>query len=336
MDPFSHAALGRTLAALGRDAGRTRAFAVAATLGALSPDLDAILMPFGWDIYLRAHEVGTHAAAGTIGCALLTAALVRLFTRSGTFVALAGAAWLGAASHVLLDLLSSARIRVLWPFVDRQVSIPLVAMADPWLAALLITGVAATIFRRGARRLPTIALALCAVFLALKAALAAQALDAYRNAGGETSGGSIVAARWATLDEWHVFDRSGDRLRQWLATAAPREARLVMSWPVGAEGPRVTASKQLPVVRNFLRAHHLVFAASVTRVDRRESILWSDIRFCWNPDAPGAPRIEPVVEAEGARLSCALWFGVEFNDRGSPLRQIVQVGRFIQTRSVRE
>ena len=67
-------------------------------------------------------------------------------------------------------------------------------------------------------------------------------------------------------------------------------------------------------------------------------MLWSDIRFCWNPDGSGAPRVEPIIgEGDaGARLSCALWFGGEFDRDGTPLQQIVQVGRFIQTRGVTE
>jgi membrane-bound metal-dependent hydrolase YbcI (DUF457 family) len=336
MDPFSHAALGRTLAALGPEDRGRRALAVAATLGALAPDLDAVFMPFGWDVYLRVHEIGTHAAIGTLGCAILTAAIVRSFARSTPFALLAGAAWLGSASHVLLDLLSSARIRVLWPFIDRQVSIPLVAMADPWLATLLVAGVAATLLIRGSRRLAGIGLALCAIFLAAKAVLAARAVGAYREANDAGPGASIVQARWAALDEWHVFDRSGNRLRQWLATAAPRGARLVMSWPVGSDSGRVAASKQFPVVRNFLRAHQLVFATTLARPDRREWVLWSDIRFCWNPDRDGAPAADPIVEADGAKLACALWFGVEFDDRGRPRQQIVQIGRFMQTRGVDE
>ena len=109
-------------------------------------------MPFGWDIYLRVHEVGTHTAIGTAACGLLTGSVVSLFARRVQLWTLAGAAWVGAMSHVLLDLVSSARIRVLWPFDDRTVSLPLVAMADPWLAALLIAGVSATMLARARRR----------------------------------------------------------------------------------------------------------------------------------------------------------------------------------------
>ena len=56
MDPLSHAAMGRVLVGLPREAPRA-SVAAAAVLAALSPDIDAALMPFGWDRYLRAHEI---------------------------------------------------------------------------------------------------------------------------------------------------------------------------------------------------------------------------------------------------------------------------------------
>ena len=141
MDPLSHAAFGSTLIGAVTsnqlEPARCAACVVAAALGSLAPDLDAALMPFGWDRYLRAHEVGTHTIVGTLACAPVTAAAVRFFSRPGSYWRLTLSAWIGAASHVLLDLVSGARLRPGWPLIDTAVSVPLVAMADPWLLALL-------------------------------------------------------------------------------------------------------------------------------------------------------------------------------------------------------
>ena len=46
-------------------------------------------------------------------------------------------------SHLGLDLVSGARIRVGWPFVQQRVSLPLVAMADPWLIGICVAGLLA-------------------------------------------------------------------------------------------------------------------------------------------------------------------------------------------------
>ena len=131
MDPLSHVVIGRALiAAVDDDTDRRRRGAgAAAVLGALAPDVDAIMVPFGWDIYLRAHEIGTHSVAGALlvggASGLIVAALARVLVRTGRpdlrRFALAGI--VGALSHVALDLVCGARIRLAWPFADGRVTL---------------------------------------------------------------------------------------------------------------------------------------------------------------------------------------------------------------------
>ena len=369
MDPLSHAALGRTLGTLlPEDRGRPAGVA-AATLGALSPDLDAVFMPFGWDRYLVVHEIGTHTIVGTFACAVMVGVAVWSFWRKApalsvlpgrhgsgrsqeavagesvvaagrhrapdvSWLGIAAAAWTGAASHVLLDLLSSARIRVFWPFADRQVSLPAVAMADPWLAAILIAGAVAIWIRHShRRRLAVVALACALAFLLAKGMLASRAVAAYSAAQqNEQHGTAIVQAVWASLREWYVFDRTGSGLAAWRASAAPARAELVLEWPSSPDTPAITRSRRLPVVTNFLRAHHLAFAVSIPQ-EGGELVLWSDIRFCWDPSLPGAAQLQPVVTRGDRRLACALWFGAEYDAAGAPRRQVVRIGSFTQSRS---
>ena len=335
MDPLSHAACGRLLAALAPADRVRRAHVAAATLGALSPDVDAVFMPFGWDRYLRVHEIGTHTIPGTIACALVTGAVVRAFARRQPWRWLAAAAWLGATSHVLLDLLSSARLRVFWPLLDHQVSLPVVAMADPWLAGLLVAGALALWgIRARPERVAATALAVAAGFLALKTVLGIRALTAYEAAQREDSPATarLVEARWASVGEWYIFDRTRDHVRFWTATAGPAGARLQLSWPLPPESPALAASRSLSTVRNFLRVHQLGFATVVSQADGGNRILWSDIRYCWSSSGDGAPRLEPRLVQQGVTLACALWFGGEFDRHGNPLQQIVKIGGFTQSR----
>jgi membrane-bound metal-dependent hydrolase YbcI (DUF457 family) len=497
MDPVSHAALGRTLIAAfaaGRQRARPpRAWVAAAVLGALSPDLDAVLMPFGWDQYLRVHEIGTHTLAGTLACAVLTAAAVRVFAREGRYSSLLLPAWLGAGSHVLLDLLSSARLRPGWPLVDTVVSLPVVAMADPWLFALCVAGPvwiwiaerprdadfgghardadfadhkrdadlagrsrdadfadrlnrlrdadfgghvrdadfadhpqdadyadlsgrprgadhaddsdrsrdaalagpanqpterssrssfdglgaprarpagqpppklrrpAGALAKAGAerglrdprerrrkgvrgtkspgleRRAAFAILAVMAAFLVGKSALGVLAFGNYRvarDASPATVGARVIEARWAALNTWHVFDRAGSRLRAW-RTGAGRPAQEVFGWTIDPDMPLVNRSRSFSTVRNFLRAHELGFAVTIPRPGGGTWILWSDIRFCWDPASSGAPQVEPIVRSASANelIACALWFGGEFDARGRPVQEIVRLGRFTQARS---
>jgi len=335
MDPVSHASLGRALAGVfgRRDAERAlRGTVTAAILGALSPDLDSIFMPFGWDRYLRVHEIGLHTIVGTLACAALTAAVVRLFVR-GAYPPLFACAWMGAASHVLLDLLSSARLRPAWPFIDAVVSLPVVAMADPWLLTLcLASAMSFWIFR--SRRPAAIALAAIVVFVLAKGVvgvIAFRAYEAARDREGEPVVARAVEAEWATLNGWRVLDRTPRRLRAW-QTAAADPARLVLSWPIERESALVSASRQLSTVRNFLRAHELGFAVEVPGDDGRTLVLWSDIRFCW-AHRRGAAVLEPIVRSrEGGAMMCALWFGGGYDAQQRSLHEIVKVGGFTQSR----
>ena len=355
MDPVSHAALGRTLISAVTSTPRpARAAAVAAVLGSLSPDLDFILMPFGWDIYLRAHEIGTHSIIGSLCCALLTAAVVRLFARSAPYRELAAAAWVGAASHVALDLVSSARLRVAWPVLDAVVSLPLVAMADPWLLTLSIAGPIAIWMVRwnrrtrtanvsgvgrpgGERRAARLVLAAIALFLTGKAALGMIAISKYeraRQSAGRPVFARVIEAQWASVAAWHVFDRTPDALRAWRASAGGAVEK-TFEWPLEKETPPITASRGLTTVKNFLRAHELGFAISGEQPENRVAVMWSDIRFCWTPDATGALPIGTAVRSGPGMMpiACALWFGGELGRDGTPLRQIVRIGSLTQTRA---
>ena len=160
---------------------RVRGVVPAAVAGSLIPDLDAVVMPFGWDRYLRIHEIGTHSLPGTMACALVAALLVvSRHPRAREWRLVLLAAWLGAAAHVLLDLVSSARIRALWPIVERQFSIPLVAMADPWLAAILAAAIPALwLGDRFRRRAVAGVLCVALGFLGVKAIRARSAVAHY-------------------------------------------------------------------------------------------------------------------------------------------------------------
>src|SRR5580698_3217905 len=182
MDPLSHAVAGRAVAALIDPAERPRrGVGAAAILGALSPDVDSALAPSGWDIYLRAHEIGTHSIAGCLLVACLAAALVRLLTRGSRYSVLCAAAAAGALSHVALDVLSGARIRVAWPFIATRVTLPLVAMADPWLVGIFVAGGAALWIgrRQHMRHVAKLTLGAAIAFLCLKAVLLALAIRSF-------------------------------------------------------------------------------------------------------------------------------------------------------------
>jgi inner membrane protein len=328
MDPLSHVIFGRTLIALDRRGRFDRGAVAAAALGAIAPDIDAIAIWRGWDVYLHVHEMGTHSIAGSVAVACATATLVYSVKREGRYGALILAAWIGALSHVIFDLVSGARLKLGWPVLQGRSSIPLVAMADPWLIAICTVGAGALWVSR--RRTPAVAGAVVtaiAAFLALKGAMMAFAVPQWTAA---TSGDRVVhhavEASWSSLTRWEVFDRTPHALRQWRVDALTDRATLLLTYPLHAEPPIVDASRSLDTVRNFLGTHQLGFAVATVLDNGTTRVLWSDIRYC-TAESNG------ITEA-GNRTSvaCALWFGGTLDRDGRALTQIVRVGEWLQTR----
>jgi membrane-bound metal-dependent hydrolase YbcI (DUF457 family) len=322
VDPVSHAVIGRLIAAAAPGRGSPRRGAgFAAALGALSPDVDFLLMPVGWDIYLRAHEIGTHTIAGALITGLGSAGLVRAAVRGSRYRTLAAAAIAGAASHLAADVASGARLRPAWPFVDTMVSGPLVAMADPWPIAILVAGLA-VLWRVRARRRETARAVLVTLvaFLAVKAVLLGAAMRSLGVPAAPVAATSrVIEAQWGSLTRWHVFERTGTAITHRAIDARGREPALILSVPLQQDSAIVAASRSLDTVRNFLAVHDLGFAVR-RRVDGgRRAVLWSDIRFCRASATPDD-------------VECTLWFGGIFSADGRPISQQVRVGAWVQSR----
>ena len=324
MDPLSHVVIGRALiAAVDDDTDRRRRGAgAAAVLGALAPDVDAIMVPFGWDIYLRAHEIGTHSVAGALlvggASGLIVAALARVLVRTGRpdlrRFALAGI--VGALSHVALDLVCGARIRLAWPFADGRVTLPLIAMADPWFVAMCVVALVAFVARR--RRMRTVARALLVAEISLLCVKGVMLQRARHSSPVRSTSLSAFEARFGSLTEWHEYERLPDTIRAWRLDGRRRTSTVVLSEPVGRDTPLVAVSRSLDTVRNFMRTHEFGFPRERSNRDGT-IVVWSDLRYCWN-DAPSQP------------IACALWFGGVFGPDGHVLRQQVRVGGWVQTR----
>lgn len=324
MDPVSHAAIGRmvTLAA-GRAERLPRGATAAAVLGALSPDVDFLLMPAGWDIYLRAHGALTHSLTGALVTGLGAAVLIRVLVRRTLWRQLIPAATLASVSHVLADIVAGAQLHPGWPFLRGVVPAPLVAMGDPWTVTLLTgTLLALWHWRQRQRTIARLAVVVVLLFLSAKAALLVTTLTRFPTGGlpGHV-GTAIVEARWASLSGWHVFDRSRHSVRQWRFDAFEGAPVLVLEHEVKEESRLEARSRALDAVNNFLRVHELSFATERATAPGRLQVLWSDVRYC-GPDLSHAGGIE-----------CGLWVGGEFTTRsGEWVQQQVQLGSWVQSR----
>jgi membrane-bound metal-dependent hydrolase YbcI (DUF457 family) len=319
MDPLTHVVVGRALTAAAGRPDRPQSFALgaAAILGALSPDIDSVVAFAGWDRYLRVHQFGTHSLLGTVVMAACTAGVIWLVHRGTGFAALLGAATAGAISHIALDLACGALIAIAWPLSYRRFSVPLVAMADPWLVGICAGGVFALwrvrVPMRTAARLVLVTIS---VFLAFKAAMLAMALS---RADVIPAVPDALEARWGSLAEWTVYGRSADTVRSVRISSSGAPSGVVMSQAVESASPFVARSHELETVRNFLAAHDFAFPVVEPEGLDRISVLWSDLRYCGPASTPNL-------------VSCVVWAGGIFDRSGRALTQEVKVGRLIQTR----
>jgi len=319
MDPLTHVVVGRALAAAAGRLDRPQSFALgaAAVVGALSPDIDSVVAFAGWDRYLRVHQFGTHSLLGAVLMAGCTAGVVWLANRRTRFAALFGAATAGAISHITLDLACGALIAIGWPLSDRRFSVPLVAMADPWLVGICVGGLLALWrVRIPMRTTARVVLVTISLFLAFKAAMLATALsrtDIIPAVPG------AVEARLGSLAEWTVYGRTADTVRSVRISSSGAPSVVVMTQAVESASPFVGPSRELETVRNFLAAHDFAFPVVEPEGLDRISVLWSDLRYCGPASTPNL-------------VSCVVWAGGIFDRSGRALTQEVKVGRFIQTR----
>ncbi|HEX5473789.1 MAG TPA: metal-dependent hydrolase [Vicinamibacterales bacterium] len=326
MDPVSHAIFGRTLIGLDQRRRLGRGAVTACVLGSLAPDLDIVLAPRGWDVYLRWHQAGTHAIAGALVCGALTAAVIRAAAPDSRFSRLFLAASAGALGHQLLDLISGADLRPLWPLTGWPVALPLFAMADPWLVSFFLVAIIALWIRPRAR-VAGLALALLGVLVGAKGALYARALGLEdRSVAHGTA--RRADAGWGEPTRWTIFEAFPTRLEAWQVDAVRGRVDLVMNVDRGLADPLVERSRALPTVQNLLRSHGMTLARVRPQPDGAHEVVWTDLRYC----TPGSPGLKTRPTSD---ISCALWFGGDFDARGRATAAIVHVGGFVQRRPPR-
>ena len=320
MDPVTHAVLGRSLEYVRQRGPAEQGRGLAVMLGALSPDIDAVLMPAGFDRYLAAHEIGTHSVVGAIACGVLSGALTRLIRRGSKFRVLVTAAIVGALSHVAADLLAGAAIRVGWPLAaTRVMNLGVFAMGDPWIVALsAVTALAWWVWPDQRRQCAIAMLILFAAGAGVKSWSRIRALDAHRSAATPPGDGArLIEPVPASLFEWQVFDRTADEVRAWRADARG-PVRLLLTIPRLPDDADTRAtiqrSRTWDTTQNFLRAHDFTFANVARDAASGDTrVMWSDIRYC------------------ATATSCAIRSGGDLAPSGE-LRLLVEVGSLRQVR----
>ena len=303
----------------------------AAVLGALAPDIDSVVALNGWDRYVRVHEAVTHSAAGALATAALMAAIVggivRLRGGATKFAALFAAAAAGAFSHLILDIACGGRVQVAWPVVRSRVTMPLVAMADPWFMAICVIGLIALWPVRVP--LPRVSRAIVVAMIVLLAVKGVMLARAVRSSPAAISTVALDRA-WGSLTDWSIYERTPDAVRAWTVSGLGGPAVAAMSHRRADDTPLARASQSLDTVQNFLSVHEFTFALERPASGGDADESWTDLRYCWPTKAGDAAMV-----LAGESVSCAVWAGGLFDARGRALMQLVRIGELIQTRPAR-
>lgn len=147
MDNITHTLTAVALSQAGFNR-KTRYATLALILAANVPDVDWISLAWGSTTYLKYHRGITHSILGVTVLGLVSGWLVytlgrRARPKPGAPLDrgwLLLAAWLGAASHLLLDFTNSYGVRPFLPFSARWYAWDIMFVFDPLLLGLLMVG----------------------------------------------------------------------------------------------------------------------------------------------------------------------------------------------------
>jgi membrane-bound metal-dependent hydrolase YbcI (DUF457 family) len=293
-----------------------RGVTAALVLGSILPDVDGVLVPRGFEVYLRAHASGTHSCLGAFAEALALAVTLHTFVRGSHFVRLLAGASIGTFGHIFWDLANGSDMHVLQPFSNRVFGWHLISMGEPVVLAIL----AAAVFfawrhPQHAQQMAVVTIVALVAVLALKVASQVSARGLYTEALHHDAPQAIeVAPVMGRLFVWTIYDRAGDRVRAYRVDSRLRTTSLAFEYRDAPSSPAVERARQLPVVQTFLRLPTIPFV----RIEHEEAhglVLWSDVRAC-------------------SMSGCNVSFGGAFDEAGAPLYQLIEVGGFRFTRPI--
>jgi membrane-bound metal-dependent hydrolase YbcI (DUF457 family) len=286
-------------------------------LGALAPDVDLVIAAEGWDRYLSVHEGGTHTIVATPLVGLGVALAVRTFTKGSTIFRL----WCASAASVLLghlifDLVSGSEMRLLAPFHNARLGPQWLAMADLLAFGILVSGTLIGRWWLRPRRAAIATLAALAVLLACKAYSQDRALEIVAGMGLEAVEirKTGIEAVNGSLFEWHIHSRARNLLTTSRVNVRTHKVVVRFVRRVDAEAEAIGARVRVAAITTFLGLARLPFPR-IESDNGRRFLLWSDLRHC---DAD----------------HCTLSFGAELGQTGEPLREVIRVGPFEQSRPI--
>jgi inner membrane protein len=309
MDPITQGVLGAACAQVVLHRSyKDKAWLVGGLAG-MAPDLDIIIRtPNDPLLFFLYHRHFTHSIFFIpFGALLITLLLLpfKSFRESWKLTFLA--AFIGYATHGLLDACTSYGTVLYWPFSDRRVSWDLISIIDPFFTLPLLLGLLWTIVNNK-RTGVMVGLALAGLFLLFNSV---QHHRAY-----------LAAQRFANENHMAIT-----KLRVW-----PELARSVKWQGIGISNQRIVRLHiATPLTQrakaNFLADYPLLSVKQIPDYIRQSPTLWRDLNlFNWFSDGYSIlAKTQPFILADGRFMDnsakTALW-ACEFLPGQKHIRQI--------------
>ena len=335
LDPLSQAAVGAVVPQATMKRPELLRLTLVGALAGMAPDLDVLIRSDSDPLlFLEFHRQFTHSLLfiplGSLLCALVFS---RLFARGIPFLTVWLAAFLGYATHGLLDACTTYGTLLLWPFSDVRIAWNNIAVIDPLFTLPLLFAIVWGLVRRSTWA-PRIGLAWALTYLCLgllqhnRAAAVGESLAVERGHEG------VAVSAKPTLGNvllWKVIYRHEGRF--WVdAVRVGLDTRVypggsIAQFNAGADLPWLdSASQQARDLERFrwFSSDYLAMDTDnpLLVVDMRYSLLPNEIKGLWgiefDPGADGAAhvryRAQRSADSERARRLWAMLNGADAPD----------------------
>jgi len=315
MEPVTHALASLALGRAGLN--KTTRLATPMLLASgLTADLDWLSRAGGPRAFLHGHRTVTHSLVGTVAIALALGGVFWLLGRKHPArpILLARAVivcLVGAAAHLLLDLINSYGVKLLWPFRDKWYAWDLMDAVDPWVLLLLLLGLLLPgLFRlvteeigarpkaRGAQRGAIIALALLVLYGGGRTMLHMRALEMLRSRvyRGETPLAVGAFPRSVSPLTWSGVVETDNMLEEIEVSLGPGgtfDPDLGRTHFKPEDSPVLEAARKAEIAVEFLKFARFPLA-STEKIDKDYRVVLRDLRFASR--LPSSPGFTAVIE----------------------------------------
>ena len=335
LDPLSQAAVGAVVPQATMKRPELLRLTLVGALAGMAPDLDVLIRSDSDPLlFLEFHRQFTHSLLfiplGSLLCALVFSAL---FARGIPFLAVWLAAFLGYATHGLLDACTTYGTLLLWPFSDVRIAWNNIAVIDPLFTLPLLFAIVWGLVRRSTWA-PRIGLAWALIYLCVGLLQHNRAAAVGESLAVERGHEEVAVSAKPTLGNvllWKVIYRHEGRF--WVdAVRVGLDTRVypggsIAEFNASADLPWLdSASQQARDLERFrwFSSDYLAMDTDnpLLVVDMRYSLLPNEIKGLWgiefDPGADGDAhvryRAQRSADSERARRLWAMLKGADAPD----------------------